>query len=116
MLMIRDEQWKFNYCELDPPQLFNLEEDPHELNNLALEPEYQALVEQFTNNVKQRWNVELFREQVIDSQQNRLKVYQGLRQGNFEAWDYQPKQDASQRFMRNHLDLNIVEANAPLST
>lgn len=34
-VMIRRGPWKFVYCPLDPPMLYNVEEDPQELNNLA---------------------------------------------------------------------------------
>ena len=112
MLMIRRQQWKFNYCEADPPQLFNLEHDPLEQHNLATDPEQQKLVAQFISEIHQRWDVGIFRTAVTRSQQRRLKVYDGLRRGHYTAWDYQPIPDASQRYMRNHLDLNIVEATA----
>ena len=36
-------------------------------------------------------------------------VYAALRQGHYSPWDYQPLQLASERFMRIHLDLNILE-------
>ena len=32
-----------------------------------------------------------------------------VRQGHYYPWDYQPLQLASERFMRNHMDLNILE-------
>lgn len=112
MLMIRQDDWKFNYCEVDPPQLFNLADDPLELNNLAGDPAHHRQVEEFIAQVHARWNVDLFRTDVLTSQKNRHLVYSGLQQGKFEPWDYQPKQDASERFMRNHLDLNILEAHA----
>ena len=35
LVMIRRGPWKFVYSPLDPPQLFNLENDPQELVNLA---------------------------------------------------------------------------------
>jgi len=112
MLMIRQDQWKFNYCEVDEPQLFDLSNDPFELHNLAGESEYAAMLEKFTAQVQQRWDVAKFRDQVRLSQQQRLAVYTGLRKGNFKAWDFQPMQDASERYMRNHLDLNVLETNA----
>ncbi len=31
-------------------------------------------------------------------------------QGHYTSWDYQPHNDASRQYMRNHLDLNEVEA------
>ncbi|MEQ9607578.1 MAG: hypothetical protein RLN99_07925 [Kiloniellaceae bacterium] len=39
----------------------------------------------------------------------------GLRrpaQGRYQPWDHQPEQDAAQRYMRNHMDLNVVEEEA----
>lgn len=111
MLMIRLDQWKFNYCEVDTPQLFDLINDPFEQHNLADELEHAELVKKFTAQIHQRWDVAKFRDQVRLSQKQRLMVYNGLRKGNFQAWDFQPKQDATKRYMRNHLDLNILEAH-----
>ena len=112
MLMIRQQQWKFNYCEVDEPQLFDLSKDPFEENNLAKNTDYADELENFTKQTHQRWNVEEFRAQVTLSQQQRLAVYTGLRKGNFKPWDFQPMQNANERYMRNHLDLNVLEANA----
>ena len=112
MMMIRQDQWKFNYCEVDPPQLFNLENDPLELVNLAEGEAHQTLVKQFTEQVLARWDVAQFRQDVRTSQSNRHRVYNSLRQGRYQTWDFQPIQDASERYMRNHLDLNVLEAHA----
>jgi choline-sulfatase len=32
--------------------------------------------------------------------------------GRHTAWDFQPYRDASQQYMRNHLDLNDLERRA----
>jgi choline-sulfatase len=112
MLMVRQGPWKFNYCETDYPQLFNLESDPLELDNLANAPDHLDRLNEFKSFVHKRWNVKQFREDVLQSQKNRHTVYQGLRQGEFEAWDFQPIQDSKERYMRNHLDLNVLEGQA----
>ena len=41
--MIRRDAWKLNYYHGQEPQLFNLEEDPHEFENMWNEPEAQPL-------------------------------------------------------------------------
>jgi choline-sulfatase len=112
MIMVREGDWKFNYCEVDPPQLFNLKDDPLELNNLADSEQHQALLEKFSQQIHQKWDIAKFRTDVLRSQKNRLAVYHGLQKGQFQAWDFQPQQDATNRFMRNHLDLNVLEAHA----
>ena len=48
-------------------------------------------------------------QQIRESQARRLIVYEALRNGHYYPWDHQPLQDASQRYMRNHMDLNEVE-------
>jgi choline-sulfatase len=45
------------------------------------------------------------------SQARRLIVYQALRNGAYYPWDFQPLQKASERYMRNHMDLNVLETN-----
>jgi choline-sulfatase len=42
----------------------------------------------------------------------RLAVYEALRNGAYYPWDYQPLMKASERYMRNHMDLNTLEETA----
>lgn len=110
LVMLRQGPWKYIYCEADPVQLFNLEEDPHELHNLAQLTEYVDTVAHFTQLMNSHWNLDLLDEDIRENQQRRIVCYEALRQGRFTPWDHQPAQDAAERFMRNHLDLNEVEA------
>ncbi len=112
LVSIREGQYKFNHCELDPPQLFDLQADPHELCNLADNSENDGLVESFMAKVRARWNMELFNAQVRESQARRWVVYEALRNGGYFPWDFQPLQKASERYMRNHMDLNVLEDKA----
>ena len=43
------------------------------------------------------------------SHHRRGAVGVALRQGGYYPWDFQPLQKASERFMRNHMDLNVLE-------
>ncbi len=110
LVCIREDRWKFVICEADPPQLFDLEADPHELMNLAGDPAHAPTVEHFSAIVNDRWDLADFDADVRASQARRLAVYSALRNGQYYPWDYQPLKQASERFMRNHMDLNVLEA------
>ena len=47
----------------------------------------------------------------IIEQQNATTLQEALRNGAYFPWDYQPLQKASERYMRNHMDLNVLEEN-----
>ncbi|OUS07254.1 choline-sulfatase [Rhodobacterales bacterium 52_120_T64] len=107
LVAIREGAWKYIHCELDPPQLFNLDADPHELTNLAeTSPEIAAM---FAKRVSEYWSLDAYDQEVRQSQARRWVVYEALRNGSYFPWDYQPLQKASERYMRNHMDLNAVE-------
>ena len=106
---IRDGRWKYVHCDLDPPQLYDLENDPHELTNLAAAPAAAAVSARLAAQVAQFWDMPAYDAEVRQSQARRLLVYEALRNGAYFPWDYQPLQRASERFMRNHMDLNSLE-------
>lgn len=109
LVSLRKGQWKYNRCLLDPEQLFDLETDPHELNNLAQSADHKDVLLEFQKLADERWDLELYDQSVRHSQARRWIVYEALRNGNYYPWDYQPLQKASERYMRNHMDLNEVE-------
>ncbi|WP_138465617.1 choline-sulfatase [Poseidonocella sp. HB161398] len=112
MVCLREGRWKYTACDLDPEQLFDLAADPHELQNLAADPAHAATLEQFRALAAARWDLARFDAEVRHSQARRWIVYEALRNGSYFPWDYQPLQKASERYMRNHMDLNVVEENA----
>ena len=106
---IRDGDFKFIHCPADRPQLFDLASDPDEMQNLEDDPAYADKMAHFTNLMNARWDLERFDAEVRESQARRHIVYAALRQGHYYPWDYQPLQLASERYMRNHMDLNVLE-------
>ena len=109
LVAIREGRYKFVHCEIDPPQLFDLESDPLELTNLAADPAHARIVADFMARVRARWDMGSFDAAVRASQARRWVVYPALRNGSYYPWDFQPLQKASERYMRNHMDLNVLE-------
>ena len=94
---------------MDQSQLFNLTTDPSELEDIATSPKHASDLNYFKAMAEDRWDLDLFDAQVRESQARRWIVYEALRQGDYYPWDFQPLQQASERYMRNHMDLNVVE-------
>lgn len=109
LVSIRQGKWKFTRCALDPDQLFDLEADPRELHNLAADAAHTETCREFSRLVEERWDLQQFDRDVRRNQQRRLTVYEALRKGSYIPWDFSPRRDASNRYMRNHMDLNVVE-------
>ncbi|MCD9148888.1 choline-sulfatase [Pseudophaeobacter flagellatus] len=111
LVSLRDGKWKYCRCALDPDQLFDLEADPQELTNLAADPAHADTLQTLRAKSEARWDLAQFDADVRVSQARRWVVYEALRQGGYYPWDYQPLQQASERYMRNHMDLNTLEEN-----
>ena len=111
LVSLRYGKWKYNRCALDADQLFDLEADPHELTNLAQVPAQAGTLAQLKAKSEVRWDLAAYDADVRKSQARRWVVYEALRSGGYYPWDYQPLRLASEAFMRNHMDLNVLEEN-----
>ena len=111
MAGLRKGRWKLILCPLDPDLLFDLEADPRELHNLAPLAEHAATLAELKDEARALWDLDRFDADVRASQARRLIVYQALRNGAYYPWDFQPLQKASERYMRNHMDLNVLETS-----
>jgi choline-sulfatase len=109
LVALRDGPWKLVLCDLDPPILTNLIEDPFERTNRAQDPACAGVLAELTSAMMARWDLARFDAEVRASQARRHVVYEALRNGAYYPWDFQPLQKASERYMRNHMDLNVLE-------
>ncbi len=112
LMMIRRGAYKFIYSEDDPCLLFDLHNDPQEHRDLSQSLEHRALFAAFLAEARAKWDIPAIRQQVLASQRRRRLVAQALSQGRLKSWDHQPLVDASQQYMRNHIDLDDLERKA----
>ena len=109
MVALRQEAWKFIHCPADPELLYDLASDPDETTNLAADPRASEILAHFRTEVSARWDLPAYDAEVRQSQARRWVVYEALRNGAYYPWDHQPLRAASERYMRNHMDLNVLE-------
>jgi choline-sulfatase len=109
MVALRDGAWKYIRCAADPELLFDLVNDPDETTNLATDARAAEILAHFSAVADQRWDLAAYDAEVRESQARRWVVYEALRQGGYHPWDHQPLRPASERYMRNHMDLNVLE-------
>jgi choline-sulfatase len=62
--MIRTQRWKYNYYAGEPGELYDLQEDPGELRNLARDSGYRDVVRDLEARVLAGWNLEPARAEV----------------------------------------------------
>ncbi|GAP88143.1 putative choline-sulfatase [Rosellinia necatrix] len=123
LMMIRRGPWKYITCPTDAPQLFNLEKDPLELINLAElasktegltaeEEEAKAKFEKFETEARARWDFEAITQSVLLSQRTRRLVWDALKVGKFDPWDYNPNDNGTNKYIRSFLPLDDLERRA----
>lgn len=108
VVMIRRSATKFIHSPADPDQLYDLAADPDERRNLGATAEAEA----FRREAAARWDLARIDAAVRDSQHRRHMVVGALGLGACAPWDYTPPRDAARDYIRNHMDLDDLEARA----
>ena len=90
-----------------------MDDDPnHFLDWLRTRSEYADLPAADRAEVAARWDLAALDAAVRASQRRRHLVTGALATGEAAPWDYQPPRDASREYIRNHMDLDDLEARA----
>lgn len=108
VFMIRRGSLKYIHCDPDPPQLYDLANDPLEKVNLASDPAYADAASAFADEVVERWDSEMLRADVMRTQKSRFALLATMEAGAGEHWDYNPPSDATQKYVRNHMDWTVA--------
>jgi choline-sulfatase len=76
LAMIRRGPWKLCYGHGEPPELelYNLESDPGEFDNLAGRPEHREVQERLLSRLNQLWDAEKVTQEVLSSQEERYLI------------------------------------------
>ena len=100
--MLRRGAWKFIHSPVDPDQLFNLVDDPEELQNLASSHPFAKILRA---EVEAKFDIPRVHAAVLESQQARLMLFQAMKNGSLFPWDFQPLRKASEQYTRNHMSV-----------
>lgn len=99
--MLRRGPWKYVYTRGLAPMLFNLEDDPSELRDLAGTPALAATEAALRSRALRDWDPDAIHERLLASQKRRLFLAEvARRSGRYPNWAYQPFVDESKRFVR----------------
>ncbi len=93
MFMVRKGRYKYVSCPIDPAQLYDLEGNPLELENLAGIPDYQSIEAEFEALVRERWDAGALYQRIVESQRARGFLHTVLASGKHTSWDFEPEPD-----------------------
>ncbi len=97
--MVKKGAWKYMYLEGVETLLYNLETDPHELNNLSGLAEHADIESELSTIALTDWDPDYLRSVITLSQQRRLKIHQ-VTEGE-PTYVIEVRNDDSQRYVRN---------------
>lgn len=116
LVMIRRGAWKYITCPADGDQLYNLQTDPLELSNLAVDSNLSGdalrVLNEFRAEAAAKWDFNKITADVLASQRRRQFVWRALKVGQFTSWDFNPVDDGREKYIRSHLPLDELELRA----
>jgi choline-sulfatase len=84
----RRGNYKYISCSTDPKLLFNLELDPDEKNNLAVELDYAEVIAEFDAEIAAKWNEGKLVNNIVTSQKRRILIREAQKSGTSTRWNH----------------------------
>lgn len=99
--LVREGRYKYVYTRGLTPMLFDLEDDPRELDNLAGRPQTAEVERDLHAKLIAGWDPEAVHTRILASQRRRLFLASvAARTAHSPNWAYQPFVDESKRYIR----------------
>jgi len=86
MVMLRQGRYKYVHVHDHEPLLFDLENDPHEMNNLILEPAYHDIAGILKTRINELYDFNQLEKNVLQSQKERKLIKESLHTGHTVKW------------------------------
>ena len=97
--MVKKGSWKYMYLEGVDELLFDLSEDPNELNNLIKSPQHAERASEVRRIAFDGWDPDQLRDEIQQDQQRRLLVHKST--GGEPTWVNIVRLDDNERYIRN---------------
>jgi choline-sulfatase len=101
-IMVRKGDWKYNYIHGHDPQLFNLNDDPKEWDNLAGKPEHAELEAELRGLILAEFDLDEIAAENLASIRRRALILEVM-QAQGTTWTHYPQFDARRGALDQHL-------------
>lgn len=99
--MVRRGAWKYFVTRGVPPRLYNVVDDPHELDDRAGQAAFADIEHALRTRLLADWNPDDIDARIRASQRRRLFLREvAVRSGAFPPWNYEARTGDAQRFVR----------------
>ena len=102
-IMIRKGDYKYIHINQGTRLLFNIKDDPLELNDLSTDQRSLSEISDFQNMIEEGWDLEAIALLIRLDQRRRNFIFEAHQVGQRPSWDFQPYRNASELYHRSHI-------------